>query len=36
MKAPYVPQIRLYQTWLREHRGLRFKNYDELWRWSVT
>ncbi len=36
MKAPYVPQIRLYQNWLREHRGLRFKDYDELWRWSVT
>jgi acetoacetyl-CoA synthetase len=36
MKAPYVPQIRMYQNWLREQRGLNFKSYDELWRWSVT
>ena len=33
---PYVPQIRLYQQWLRETRGLAFENYRELWRWSVT
>jgi acetoacetyl-CoA synthetase len=33
---PYVPQIRLYQDWLRTRRGLDFSSYDELWRWSVT
>jgi acetoacetyl-CoA synthetase len=32
----YIPQIRLYQNWLAEHRGLRFDSYDALWRWSVT
>src|SRR4051812_45385706 len=31
-----IPQIRLYQQWLREHRGLQFDSYDALWRWSVT
>lgn len=25
-----------YLRWLREHRGLDFADYDELWRWSVT
>ena len=35
-KAPYVPQIRLYQNWLRDQRGLSFANYHDLWRWSVT
>src|SRR5277367_4945209 len=30
------PQLRLYQEWLESHLGLRFKSYDELWRWSVT
>ena len=34
--APYIPQIRLYQDWLREHRGLSFQTYQELWRWSTT
>ncbi|WP_101048369.1 acetoacetate--CoA ligase [Macromonas nakdongensis] len=34
--SPYIPQIRLYQDWLREQRGLRFADYDELWRWSTT
>ncbi|MEW6694531.1 MAG: acetoacetate--CoA ligase [Pseudomonadota bacterium] len=34
--APYVPQIQRYQDWLREHRGLRFEDYDALWRWSTT
>ncbi len=33
---PYIPQIRLYQNWLREQRGLSFDSYDALWRWSVT
>jgi len=36
MTAPNVPQIRLYQNWLRETRGLSFDSYDALWRWSVT
>ena len=35
MSAPFVPQIRLYQDWLREHRDRRFASYDELWQWSV-
>ncbi len=32
----YVPQIRLYQEWLARERGLRFADYDALWRWSTT
>ena len=36
MSAPYIPQIRLYQDWLRTQRGLVFDDYDELWRWSTT
>jgi acetoacetyl-CoA synthetase len=36
MPAPNIPQIRLYQDWLRETRGLVFDSYDALWRWSVT
>ena len=36
MTAPHVPQIRLYQDWLRQTRGLSFDSYDALWRWSVT
>ncbi len=35
-KPPYRPQIRLYQDWLRDERGLTFDTYDALWRWSVT
>ncbi|MEO7242082.1 MAG: acetoacetate--CoA ligase [Variovorax sp.] len=31
-----VPQLRLYQNWLRDQRGLVFDSYDDLWRWSVT
>ncbi|MFZ4479362.1 MAG: acetoacetate--CoA ligase [Rhodoferax sp.] len=34
--APYIPQIRLYQDWLRERRGLSFDSYDALWRWSTS
>ena len=34
--TPCVPQIRLYQDWLRDQRGLSFDTYDALWRWSVT
>ena len=37
MTAPaYVPQIRLFQNWLRDARGLAFDSYDALWQWSVT
>ncbi len=36
MAANPVPQIRLYQDWLRDERGLTFETYDALWRWSVT
>jgi len=36
MPAPNIPQIRLYQNWLRDARGLAFDSYDALWRWSVT
>jgi len=32
----YLPQIRRYQDWLAERHGLRFADYDALWRWSVT
>ena len=34
--APFIPNIRLYQDWLRERHGLVFDNYDALWRWSTT
>ncbi|MEF8687382.1 UNVERIFIED_CONTAM: acetoacetate--CoA ligase [Comamonas sp. A-3] len=34
--APYIPQIRLYQNWLHETRGLSFVDYDALWRWSTS
>ena len=33
---PYVPQIRLYQNWLRENRGIAFEHYKDLWQWSIT
>ena len=37
METPaFVPQIRLYQEFLRDGRGLEFDDYDALWRWSVT
>jgi len=36
VKPPFTPQIRLYQNWLHENRGLSFDNYDALWRWSTT
>jgi acetoacetyl-CoA synthetase len=31
-----TPQIRLYQNWLRDKRGMRFDSYEALWHWSVT
>ena len=36
MNVPFLPQIRLYQDWLREHRGLEFDSYEALRHWSVT
>ncbi len=36
MQAPHIPQIRLYQDWLRAERGLHFDDYEALWRWSTT
>ena len=36
MTKASVPQIRLYQDWLKTHRGLEFADYEALWRWSVT
>ncbi|MDP2771068.1 MAG: acetoacetate--CoA ligase [Giesbergeria sp.] len=36
MQVPYLPQIRIFQNWLREHRGLSFDDYDAFWRWSIT
>ena len=33
---PFVPQIRLYQQWLAQHRGLHFDDYQAMWQWSVT
>jgi acetoacetyl-CoA synthetase len=33
---PFIPQIRLYQHWLQDRRGLQFADYDALWRWSIT
>ena len=35
MTAPNIPQVTLYQQWLRETRGVSFDSYDALWRWSV-
>ncbi|MBC7445583.1 MAG: acetoacetate--CoA ligase, partial [Polaromonas sp.] len=35
-KPPHRAQIRLYQDWLRDQRGLEFTSYDALWRWSTT
>ncbi|MES3010818.1 MAG: acetoacetate--CoA ligase [Pseudomonadota bacterium] len=31
----FTPQIRLYQHWLRDQRGLTFPDYPALWQWSV-
>ena len=33
---PFVPQMRLYQQWLAEHRQLQFDDYQAMWQWSVT
>ncbi len=36
MSRHHTPQIRLYQNWLEQERGLTFDSYDALWRWSTT
>ena len=36
MASSPTPRITLYERWLREHRGLSFDRYDDLWHWSVT
>ncbi len=33
---PRRPRITLYQDWLAAQRGLRFDDYQALWRWSVS
>ena len=32
----YVPQIRLYQNWLKQNRGISFERYEDLWQWSIS
>jgi acetoacetyl-CoA synthetase len=36
MISDLIPQMRLYQNWLRDQRGLQFASYEELWHWSVS
>ena len=36
LTPPHVPQIRLYQNWLRDARGLSFESYEALRQWSTT
>jgi len=36
MPAPFIPQITLYENWLRSTRGLQFDSYDQMWRWSTS
>src|SRR3569833_2544977 len=31
-----VPQMRLFREWLERERGLRFTDYEALWRWSSS
>ena len=35
-QPPFIPQIRRYQNWLADNRGMQFDDYDALWRWSTT
>ena len=35
-QAPHIPQIRLYQDWLKGTQGLQFDDYEALRHWSVT
>ena len=34
--SSFIPQLRLYQDWLRDQRSLQFDTYDALWHWSIT
>ncbi len=36
LSPPFLPQITIYQRWLRDKRGLKFDSYDALWQWSTT
>jgi acetoacetyl-CoA synthetase len=41
VRIPSDEQVRLaritqFQSWLNQHRGLTFPDYDSLWRWSAT
>ena len=36
MTPAFIPQIRLYQEWLAQQRGLHFDDYHALWQWSIT
>jgi acetoacetyl-CoA synthetase len=35
-RVEIVPQLALYRSWLEDSRGLRFRDYAELWAWSTT
>ncbi len=35
MNPEVAPNVRKYIDWLRNHRGLKYENYHDLWRWSV-
>ena len=36
LSSPFLPQITLYQRWLRDKCSLKFDSYDALWQWSTT
>jgi acetoacetyl-CoA synthetase len=36
VSATCIPQIRLFQDWLRQTRSLSFDSYAALWQWSVS
>ena len=35
MNPEAVPNMTKYIDWLRNHRGLKYESYHDLWRWSV-
>lgn len=35
MNSEVVPNVSKYMDWLSNHRGLKYENYHDLWRWSV-
>ncbi len=35
-RVDYVPQIRLYQNWLKQNRSISFDRYEDLWQWSIS